>query len=889
MQSSHLDTPAMRQYLEIKKHYPDCILFFRMGDFYEMFFEDADFSARVLGLTLTARDKNKEIPMCGVPHHASKQYISQLIALGKKVALCEQIEDPRTTKKLIRRAVTQIITPGTILDEEQLISKQNNYLCVCILTPKLCGLAYLDLSTGEFAATEINSTELMDELLRIQPAELLIEQEVSHSTANSLGLIKNIEKYINIPIGYTAKHVIKHPEEYLRDIFKEFDAKQDISWQKAFSTKTLALRAAAQCVHYARSTQVDGILPLSQLLYYNPFSGLVLDDSTRNNLELFQNNTDKSTKGSVFHLLDQTSTGMGGRLLKSWLKSPLRQKDKIITRQRCIEWLFHRHRFRAQLKNLLKQIYDLERLASRVSLEIASPKDLYKLAETLQILPQIKRLFTEEIKTHPLEELPTLITPTPDQGDDIAGQILSALVHPAPPNTRDPGFLQPDFHPELRRLFNLSKGGKDFILELEQTERQKTGIPSLKILFNRIFGYYIEITKTHAAKVPHHYIRKQTLANAERFTTETLSEYESKVLSAEDEKNRLELELFVSLRKSLLPHMKRLFGIAHFLAHLDALNALSELASNNQYVCPEITDGTELEIEDGRHPVLENLLKMGDFVPNDMFLDTQNQQICLLTGPNMAGKSTIMRQTALICIMAQMGSYVPAKRAKIGLLDRVFTRVGASDNLARGDSTFMVEMRETAYILGHATQRSLVVLDEIGRGTATYDGLSIAWAVVEYLHDHIGCKTLFATHYHELCSIASTKHRTYNASMAIKQVLGQIIFLHKIKQGGANRSYGIEVAKLAGLPQGVTQRAQQILNILEDTNTHHRRIFLNQSEQLGLFSPHLSVEPQKPTLPPMVQTLIDELQSLVCDEITPRQALFVLEQLQEKSLKIKTD
>ena len=888
MQSSHVETPAMRQYLDIKKKYPDCILFFRMGDFYEMFYEDAEFAARALDLTLTSRDRNKEnkIPMCGVPHHAAKQYISGLISLGKKVALCEQVEDPKFTKKLVRRAVTQIITPGTLLDEEQLISKQSNYLCVCLMFNEVCGLSYLDLSTGEFVATQLSSKELLEELLRLQPAELLLGREDSFPTSSYEDILEKIEKNIKIPIGFVAATDSNDCLEHLDQLFLEFNQTKDLSWKKAFEEKPYALKAAFACAQYARSTQVEGVLPLSQLVYYNTTSGLIIDESTRTNLELFQTNTDKKPQGSLFYLLDQTATGMGGRLLKSWLKNPLRQKEKIIERQHSIEWFFARHRFRSQLKSLLKQVYDLERLASRVSLEVASPRDLYKLSETLSILPQIERLFQEEKQTHPLEDLPKLIRPPKDTGQDISQKLFAALSTPAPPHTRDPGFLLPDFHPDLKRLFELSKGGKDFVLELEQKERQQTGISSLKILYNRIFGYYIEVTKTHLSKIPPHYLRKQTLANAERFTTEQLSQYESKILSAEEEKNRLELELFVSLRKQLLPNVKRLFGIAHALAHIDALCSLADVASTNQYTCPEITDGKELEIIDGRHPVLETLLKMGEFVQNDTVLHPESHQICILTGPNMAGKSTVMRQTALICIMAQMGSFVPAKKATVGLLDRVFTRVGASDNLAKGDSTFMVEMRETAHILGKATQRSLVILDEIGRGTATYDGLSIAWAVVEYLHDHVGCKTLFATHYHELCSIASLKHRVFNASMEAKLVLGRIVFLHKVKQGGASRSYGIEVAKLAGIPLFVTKRAQQILDTLENVNDSNRTTFLGHQPQLNLFS-----APQPQTQPiqdinPNVHQLLDELCVIACDDITPKEALYKLSQLQEKAIKL---
>ncbi len=906
----------MRQYMEVKERYPDCIVFFRLGDFYEMFFDDAIFAAQALDLTLTSRDKSKEnpIPMCGVPHHAAKQYIGRLVELGKKVALCEQVEDPKLAKKIVRRAVIQVITPGVVLEEDQLSAKIGHYLAaVCAGIKKdegTVGIAYLDVSTGEFAATQTAASIAVEELGRIQPKEILYvgsdTSTVVSEPSTGKSLKSQLQERFRVPLGQSASFSPQEDREFLREAVQTFGGSKH-DWIEKLSPALLA--AAAACVRYAKATQLGGVLPLTELRVYQSEDELLIDESTTRHLELFHTSLERTFQGSLLSVIDRTKTALGGRLLRTWLRAPSQNLATIERRLRGVEWLFLRHQVRDQLQRELAQVYDIERLTGRLTLEVATPKDVARLGQALSVLPSLRNIL--ELAPKDLVDtnnhVPELLQLGTDLGADIKEEIFSTLVDEPPITTKEGGIIRRGYHKELDVLSELASGGRQQILAIEERERIRTGIPSLKVNYNRVFGYYIEITRTHLSKVPPDYIRKQTMAQAERFITPELSDYEAKVLSADEERLALEQKLFEELRKRLIPKAKRLLALAAKVANMDALCSLAEVAHRFGYVRPQVNQGLRLEIEEGRHPVLEQLLPSATFIANDIVLDPKKEQICLITGPNMAGKSTIMRQTALICILAQMGSFVPAKRAKIGLLDRVFTRVGASDNLSAGESTFMVEMRETAQILKSATKRSLVILDEIGRGTSTYDGISIAWAVTEYLHDTVFAKTLFATHYHELCSLSETHKRVFNTSVAVRQYQGEVVFLHKLIPGGASRSYGIEVAKLAGLPNAVIERARFVLHGLETGESgpslpHHGSL-ISQAPQLALFGSQR--EKGQPTqeqdswqregaMPPsLVQTspssaptdlgvseseqeILHTLRTLAVEDLTPRQAMVLI-------------
>lgn len=916
-----VDTPVMRQYLEIKERYPDCIVFFRLGDFYEMFFDDAVVASQLLELTLTARDKQKEVPvpMAGVPHHAAKHYIGKLLAHGKKVAICDQVEDARKTKKIVRRAVTQVITPGVVLEEEQLEPKAGHYLAA--LAPgaaggALWGVAYLDASTGEFAATELTEAEAIEELARVEPAELLLVElsSVLAPVSPSAQLTAVLQRRLRIPIGIARPAAAAVDRELLADLLAAEPSgrgARDAQSPDEPSPETWpqALAAAAACVRYARATQPIGGLPLFRLRLYRPTDSLVIDESTKTNLELLQTLMERKRHGSLLGVIDQTRTAMGGRLLRRWLLQPLQQLVPIRHRHDAVEWLVERQTTRKQVRESLSEIHDLERLTGRIATQVAVPRDLSCLQRSLAQLPALAALLraaaSESAPPLPGQapDLPELLELGEDLGGDVEARIAAAIEDSPPTMWREGGFIRRGYNATLDELVELSQGGKAHILRIEERERERTGIASLKVRYNKVFGYYIEITRSNLGRVPGDYIRKQTTANAERYVTTELAEYESKVLNAEERRIELEIELFEKLRTELAACTTRLLALAQRVAQLDALAGLAELAHRQGYVRPEMSAELHLELEDGRHPVVEQLAERGRFVPNDTRLDPDSEQLLLLTGPNMAGKSTVMRQVALTCILAQLGSFVPARRARLGIIDRVCTRVGASDNLSRGESTFMVEMRETSQILQRATRRSLVILDEIGRGTSTYDGVSIAWAVAEYLHDVIGCKTLFATHYHELCALAAARPRVRNFSVAVRQYQDEIVFLHKLVPGGANRSYGIEVARLAGLPRSVLGRAREILAALETASSQEDSIALPvhgvpplNSGQLALFlGPEIGRSPgaasptgraakagpapAAPARPPAEEGVLQKLRGLDCDNLTPRAALELLAEL----------
>ncbi|MDW8281529.1 MAG: DNA mismatch repair protein MutS [Myxococcales bacterium] len=892
------ETPVMRQYLEIKARYPDCIIFFRLGDFYEMFFEDAVWAARALDLTLTTRDKNKEdpVPMCGVPYHAARQYIGRLIELGRKVAICEQVEDPRLARKIVRRAVTQVVTPGVVLEEEQLQPKAGHYLCAVAPgagpTAGQVGVAHLDVSTGDFSATQMAAPDLqplLDELCRIEPRELLVVGGQGDASA----LREELARRLRIPAGETAAHADSEDRALLVEALGESAAELEAGAGPHLSSWPLALAAAAACVRYARATQPAGTLPLVRLRLYRPDDEVVLDETSRTHLELFCTAMDRRRQGSLLSVIDETRTAMGGRLLRRWLAGPLRNVADIRARHDAVQWLVERHRLRAELLATLGQMYDLERLTGRLSLGLATPRDLLSLRRTLEGMPTLARLLASSL-TDPEAGaspelgigLPSLLDLGEDLCTDVAEQIAAAITDDPPVAWREGGFIRRGFHAELDELREIATHGRDHILRIEERERERTGIASLKVRYNRVFGYYIEITRANLGRVPADYTRKQTLAGAERFVTPELAELEARVLGADERRVQLELELLDELRRRLAPACPRLLGLAGRVARLDALAGLAEVAHRHGYVRPQVDDGLRIEIEDGRHPVVERLVASGRFVPNDTVLDPAAEQLLIITGPNMAGKSTLMRQVALICLLGQMGSFVPARRARLGVVDRIFTRVGAADNLAGGESTFMVEMRETAAILRGATRRSLVILDEIGRGTSTYDGLSIAWAVAEYLHDVIGCRTMFATHYHELCALAATHPRVRNFSVAVREWQGEIVFLYRLVEGAASRSYGIEVARLAGLPPAVLRRSREILAALEagEAGPVHGGLPA-EGAQLALFGDvhkprrrRAGREPA-PQLEGRERAVLERLRSLDCDGITPREALHLLGEL----------
>jgi len=801
-------TPMMRQYLEIKSDYPDAILFFRLGDFYEMFMEDAVTASRILDITLTARNKgaDDEVPLCGIPFHSCQPYITKLVDAGHKVAICEQVEDPKEVKGLVKREVVQVITPGLVVDSDKLQPKENNFLLALVADEESFGVSVLDVSTGEFRATQVADIETVrSELASIDPTEVVLpDDEEDNSWRRPLADLL-ASRVVNTVPGWAVDH--ETAEEKLLDTFR-------CAGLDAFGCNGMpaAVRAAGAALHYLLEAR-KGVVPhLRPLTTYHVNDYMVLDDATRRNLELTGTMYDRSRKGSLLGVLDRTATAMGGRLIRQWINQPLVDVERIRQRQQAVAELTASAMRRQDIREALDGVYDLERLNSKIAMANANGKDLVALRDSLRRLPALLELIAD-LEGSLFGQLSGSIDPLPD----LVELIASALVDDPPFVLREGGIIRDGYNSDLDELRSISRDGKSWIARLEAAEREKTGISSLKVKFNKVFGYFIEVTKTHLDRVPEEYLRKQTLANAERYITPELKEYEDKILGAEDRLVELEYELFQQVRRTVALQGERLQQIAGALAVLDVIAGLADVAHEQNYVTPQIDESTTLSIRDGRHPVVETMSLDERFVPNDVEMDTELNQILIITGPNMAGKSTFMRQVALIVLMAQIGSLVPAAEANIGVVDRIFTRVGASDNLARGQSTFMVEMTETANILNHATPRSLIVLDEIGRGTSTFDGVSIAWSVAEFLHDNntVAAKTLFATHYHELTDLSLTRERVQNYNIAVKEWNDQIIFLRRIVKGGASHSYGIQVARLAGLPQQVIDRAKEILRNLE--------------------------------------------------------------------------
>lgn len=801
-------SPMMQQYHDARAACGDALLFFRMGDFYELFFEDAKTAARILGLTLTSRDKGENpIPMAGFPHHQLEGYLGKLIKKGCRVAVCEQVEDPRQAKGLVRREVTRVVSPGTVTDEALLDPRESNFLAACVAGDGQTkfGLAWLELSTGRFLASSLSAHRIADELARIGPSECLLAEG-----ANSDLFVLSDRVMLTRRPEWSFSY-----DTAIETLSKQFGTitLEGLGFE---DQDTLAIRAGGAILEYLCETQKSSLSHLDRLLPYRAGQQLEIDQATRRSLELTRTLRDGDREGSLLAVLDRTVTPMGSRLLGEWLNSPLTEFGAINQRLDAVEELVRDSSWAHEIGLELKQVYDLERLVARVSTGRASPRDLSFVGRTLQRLPRIKDQLSER-NSQFLKQLEVALDLCPD----VQVKLEAALVHDCPLTAREGGFIRAGFNGELDSLRELAAGGKQWIANYQAEQVNQAGIPSLKVGYNKVFGYYIEVTNAHRDKVPQHFIRKQTLKNAERYITPELKEYEEKVLKADEKATDLEYELFLQLRETVGLATRRLQATAVVLATLDVLAGLAELARSRNYCRPVLLEETVLEIVDGRHPVLDILEPQGTFVPNDVVMDT-DETIQIITGPNMAGKSTYIRQVALLTLMAQMGSFVPARKAKVGIADAIFARVGASDELSRGQSTFMVEMTETARILNTASQRSLVILDEIGRGTSTFDGMSLAWSIIEYIHDRIGCRTLFATHYHELTDLDRSLRTVSNLNVSVKEWDDNVVFLHKIVPGAADKSYGIHVARLAGVPAEVNQRAKDILAQLEAEHLDER-------------------------------------------------------------------
>ncbi len=800
-------TPMLKQYMGIKDEFPDAILFFRMGDFYEMFFDDARIASKILGITLTSRGtfNGEKIPMCGIPHHANRSYIGRLVDSGWKVAICEQTEDPKLSKGIVKREVVRLVTPGSVVDEKALDHKSNLFMAAISGEDGAYGLAHVDLSTGEFRVTEVGLfDELLDELGRIDPAELLIPENEQLSNRKELAdyRLEIIESHSFDPFG--AEALLK----------EQLEVKSLVGF--GCQDMVQGIIAAGALVSYLRDTQKGFPEHIKEIVSYHIGDFMALDESTCSHLELLKTMRRQSVKGSLFHILDKAVTPMGSRLLKKWIFYPLINIEKIRERLAAVACFKDDPLLREEIRDELKEIYDIGRLNGRIALKRANARDLLALKSSILRLPFIKNALENSTST-----LLSAIALRLDLLQDIAGLIEETICEEPPVSLKEGGIIREGYNEELDRLISLSRDGKSWIAGFARSEQKRTGISSLKVGFNRVFGYYIEISKSNLHLAPADYIRKQTLVNGERYITEDLKVKEGEVLGAEEKRVELELNIFEEIRGKIALENRRIKETAELISQIDVIAGMAETAESNDYTCPEINDSSDIDIIQGRHPVIELSVKEEDFVPNDIHLDSLKQQVMIITGPNMAGKSTILRQTALTVLMAQMGSFVPASRAVIGIVDRIFTRVGASDDLARGQSTFMVEMNETANILRHMTPKSLVILDEIGRGTSTYDGLSIAWAVAEALHDREGrgVRTLFATHYHELTELVTTKQRIKNFNIAVREWNDKIVFLRKLVPGGTSRSYGIQVAQIAGIPKDVVTRAMEILSNLEGTET----------------------------------------------------------------------
>ncbi len=863
------ETPMMRQYNEIKRQHKDALLFFRMGDFYELFFEDAKLASKVLGITLTSRSKGEgAIPMAGVPHHAAESYIRRLIKAGHKVAICDQLQNPEEATGVVDRGVTRIITPGTLTEDTLLEDKSNNYLIAVLEANTMTGLSWIDLSTGRFQVEDIRKETLFDEFARLNPSEVLLPEE---TVRNNTSFMERIRAECDGIVTSRPDWEFSKDTAY-RILMEHFGTAS----LEGFGCEDVgpALGAAGAVIQYLKETQKTSLKHIGKIQKYQADNRVLMDKATQQSLEITQTMRARDREGSLLSVIDQTKTPMGARLLREWIISPLRVSAEIKYRQTGVKELSENSPLRRELRDILGNIYDIERISTKISCGRANGRDLVSLKQSLSKLPALKEkvgFCMSDVLVSAEEQLDVL--------DEVRTLIGTAIVPDPPPTIKDGGLIREGYDAALDELKYISKNGKSWIANFQAEEIARTGINSLKVGYNKVFGYYIEVTNVHKDNTPQTYIRKQTLKNAERFITPELKEYETKVLTADERAKDLECDLFIQIREQVSGFTARLQRTSEAIALLDVLTTLANLAVENRYIMPEITDSLELKIIDGRHPVLDRKFASESFVPNDINLDGTQDTIMVITGPNMAGKSTYIRQVALLILMAQMGSFIPAKEAVIGTVDRIFTRVGASDELSRGQSTFMVEMNETANILNNATERSLIILDEVGRGTSTFDGVSIAWAITEYIYQHIHARTLFATHYHELTELALLFPGIKNFNIAVKEWGDEIIFLRKIVEGGTDKSYGIHVARLAGIPREVIQRARIILNNLEaatlDVNGKPKFAPLKtaqnskQPAQLKLF---LSKQ----------DMVIEEIRKLETSRMSPLEALNKLDELKQK-------
>ncbi len=814
-------SPMMQHYLDTKKDYKDSILFYRLGDFYEMFFDDAILASRELELTLTGKECGQEerAPMCGVPFHAAENYIARLISKGYKVAICEQMEDPKQAKGIVKREVIRVVTPGTVIESNLLDEKKNNYIMSVYKSGIYFGIAVCDVSTGDFRATQIKETNnfsaALDEISRYSPAEIVVNNLMYDTTEE----IAKIRERFQIYISKQEDNKFSNNVEELTSKYNVVDESEN---KIEINDKTLCICAINGLLTYILETQKTNLDHINKIILYNNTKYMCLDINARRNLELTEKLRDKSKKGTLLWVLDKTSTSMGGRRLRRWINDPLLDIEKINKRLNSVKELKDNPILRGDIADLLKKVYDIERLVGKISYGNANARDLISLKNSVKQLPELKKIMSNTESTL-LKELYNEL----DILEDIYNIIDVAIVEEPPISVKEGGIIKKGYNEEVDKLKMATTDGKNWLIQLEANEREKTGIKGLKVGFNKVFGYYIEVTKSNISLVPDRYIRKQTLTNGERYVTEELKKLENELLGAEEKVINLEYNAFCEIREIIEKQLLRIQRTADIVATLDVLNSFAIVAEDMNYCMPIVDNSGIIDIKGGRHPVIEKILPSGEFVDNDTYLDKEDNRFSIITGPNMAGKSTYMRQVALITLMAQCGSFVPATFARLGVVDKIFTRIGASDDLSMGQSTFMVEMMEVATILKEATQNSLVILDEIGRGTSTYDGLSIAWAVAEYMSDKekCGAKTLFATHYHELIGLEQKIQGVKNYSIAVKEKGEDIIFLRKIVAGGTDESYGVHVAKLAGVPQTVTKRSNEILRTLE------RKSILGSKEQ----------------------------------------------------------
>ena len=858
-----MTTPVRRQYLGVKREHQDEILLFRMGDFYETFDDDARLLSRELEIALTSREfgKGQRVPLAGIPYHSLEASLARLIKKGYKVAICEQVSDPATSKGIVDREVVRVVTPGTVIEDTLLEQKANNYLAALVVEGDAAGLSWVDITTSEFATTQFDLSHLSVEMARLQPSELLVPDGQPDVDDLDIG-----DRTMLTPLAADAFHADWARETLLRHF--------GVASLESFGCEgqSLAVRAAGAVIDYLEQTQRSAVGQINTLYTYSTADYMVLDAQTRRNLELYEGGRWGSVNASLLSVLDVTRTSMGGRLLRRWLGQPLLDVERLVRRQDAVEW-FHRSALRRErVVLLLEAVSDMERLVNRVRGHSATPRDLVGLANSLEAAPKIKVILCEDDDADKVEWLAERIT---DNGEVI--ELVRQSISDDPPlSVGDGNVIRKGFSPDLDEVRGVSRNAQDYIARLEQKERERTGIKSLKVGYNRVFGYYIEISNSNLAQAPEDYVRRQTLVGGERFITPEMKEYESLILNAQDRIGEIEGALFRQVCQQVASHAEQILSTARAIANIDAFASLAEIASRFGYVRPVLDEGDAVTIRRGRHPVVERMLPAGNFVANDAALASGGEQLIILTGPNMAGKSTYIRQVAVIVLMAQIGSFVPAESARIGVCDRIFTRVGLQDDLAMGQSTFMVEMLETAAILNHATPRSLIVLDEIGRGTSTYDGLALARAVAEHLHNNprLGCKTLFATHYHELTQLADVLPRAFNYNVVVSEDKGQVVFLRNIAPGGADRSYGVHVARLAGMPASVVNRAWDVLAELEDDSRANRA-----SPRRGRGSP----PPQQMPLLTFTSPVVDELLALDVTSMTPLDAINKLYELQERA------